>query len=200
MTDYSEQESQGLVLVAEAEDLKIVDTTTYEQAGEMLKAVKAYLAEVHRVTAPVVQATHAAWKAALGQRQGLEAHALEAERILKRGLGAYEQAQRDIADAIKRENERIRREAEARVKEEAKATGVPVEAVVVFTPPPPPPLPKLKGVSFTDTWTFEITNPAEVPREYLMVDEKKVGAVVRALKNETKIPGIKAIPGRGVRA
>ena len=188
--DYTEQEEQGILLVAQAEDLGVVDQATFERAAEMLKTIKAYLAEVKRITAPVVTAAHAAWKAALAQQQGLEANALEAEKILKKALGEYEAVQRAEAEKIRREMERVQREAEQAAKAKAKETGAPVQAVVVFTPPPPP-VPKAQGVAFTDVWKFQIMDAAAVPEEYKIVDEKRVGAVVRALKGQTQINGVR---------
>ena len=188
--DYSEQEQQGFVLVAEAEDLMIVDQATFARGAEMRKTIKLYLAEVKRITAPVVTAAHGAWKAALAQQQGLEAKALEAEKILNKALGAYEQAQRAIADAVRLENQRIQDEAKKRAEAQAKATGAPVQAVVVFTPPPPA-VPKAEGLAFVDTWKFEVVDLAAVPTEYKVVDEKRIGAVVRALKGETRIAGVR---------
>jgi len=87
-TDYSEQEQQGLVLVAEAEDLKVIDQASLNAAGEMLKSIKLYIAEVQKITSPVKAATHAAWKAAVAQETGLLGKAEEAERILGEGGGA----------------------------------------------------------------------------------------------------------------
>lgn len=40
-------------------------------------------------------------------------------------------------------------------------------------------------------WKFAVTDPTLVPREYLMVDETKIGKVVTALKGDTNIPGVK---------
>lgn len=208
--DYSEQEQQGLVLVASAEDLKVTDAATFDAAAEMLKSIKAYVAEVRKITTPVKEATHAAWRTAVKQETDLVSKAEEAERILKYGakgtaitpeatsIAGYQRAEKAKADAAKAEMDRIQREAEAQARAQAKATGAPVQAVVVFTPPPPQ-VPRSAGVSFTPQWGFEITDAALIPREYLMVDEKKIGAVVRAMKHQTNIPGVKAIEGTGVR-
>jgi uncharacterized protein with gpF-like domain len=46
--------------------------------------------------------------------------------------------------------------------------------------------------TFVDRWVFEVTDPKAVPREYLMPDEKKIGGVVAAMKDETNIPGVRA--------
>jgi hypothetical protein len=37
-------------------------------------------------------------------------------------------------------------------------------------------------------------DPALVPREYLCVDDKKIAAVVRAMKGDTRIAGIEVYP------
>jgi len=200
------------VLVAEAEDLKVIDQASLDAAGEMLKNIKAYVAEVKKITTPVKEATHAAWKAAVAQETGLISKAEEAEKILKYGgqgrtamnplptsIAGFQKAEKAKADAAKAEMERIQREAEAQAKAQAKATGQPVQAVVVFTPPVPQ-APKVAGIGFTPEWGFQITDESLIPRAYLMVDEKKIRAVVKAMKGQTSIPGILAIEGTGVRA
>lgn len=59
---------------------------------------------------------------------------------------------------------------------------------------------KLAGISSTETWTFEIIDAAQVPREYLMVDEAKLRKLVRALKAETNIPGVRVFSTRQIAA
>ena len=64
-------------------------------------------------------------------------------------------------------------------------TPVQVAPVVV-----PKSVPKVSGMSIRDNWKFKITNEKLIPREYLKVDEVKIGQVVRALKSATNIPGV----------
>jgi hypothetical protein len=64
---------------------------------------------------------------------------------------------------------------------------------------PPPPMaqtvvPRVAGVSVSVPWTYEIYDESIIPREYLTVDRKKIAAVVKALKGDTKIPGIHPRP------
>lgn len=47
--------------------------------------------------------------------------------------------------------------------------------------------------TMTQNYTFEVENIDEVPREYLIVDQVKVGKIVRESKGKTKIAGIKNI-------
>ena len=66
-----------------------------------------------------------------------------------------------------------------------------------FVPPVVlPGAPKLAGSSERTYWKFQITDEAALPREYLMPDEKKIGQVVRAMKEKAvgHIPGVYAYP------
>ena len=81
--DYTAQQEEGILLVASAEDLKVIDQASLDAAGEMLKSIKAYIAEVQKITGPVKAATHAAWKVAVKQETDLVGKAEEAEKILK---------------------------------------------------------------------------------------------------------------------
>jgi len=50
---------------------------------------------------------------------------------------------------------------------------------------------KPKGVGTRKVWKFEVEDPNLVPREYLVVDEKKIRGVVNALHENAKIPGVR---------
>ena len=56
--------------------------------------------------------------------------------------------------------------------------------------------PKVKGISSSIEWKFVVEDPALVPREYLSVDDKKIRGVVEALKDQTRIPGVRVFPRR----
>lgn len=136
----------------------------------------------------------------------------EAEAAARREQARLEHEAREQAEA---EQRRLQREAETRRLEEAALmeqagdragasrlldAPVPVPVVTpapVFVPAPPPPMaPKVEGVSYRDVWEYEITDPALLPREYLMPDEKRIGSVVRAMRAETQIPGVRAYARR----
>jgi hypothetical protein len=68
-------------------------------------------------------------------------------------------------------------------------------------PPPLPPVtaantfvPKVAGAAVSTPWTYDILDESLIPREYLCVDRKKIAAVVKAMKGDTRIPGIHARP------
>ena len=55
-------------------------------------------------------------------------------------------------------------------------------------------VPKIKGVQIRTNWECSIENPSEVPREFLIPDEKAIRAYVRKHKEAAKIPGVKTWP------
>lgn len=160
-----------------------------------------------RVEAPVAEAETIAKRGMAEYQAERECRRREAEAAARRERERAEAEERRKADE---ERARLEREAEERRLAEAveaeergdaeaaeqilEAPPEPVfvpEPPAVFTPPPMPEPTKVEGVSFREKWVFAVTNPSAVPREYLAVDEKKIGAVVRAMKGETKIPGVR---------
>ena len=54
-----------------------------------------------------------------------------------------------------------------------------------------PDAPNAAGLSLREDWKFAIVDAASIPREYLVPDEVKIGRIVRVLKGEAKIPGVR---------
>jgi len=178
-------------------------TTKAEEAEQILK-----YGEGGTRSAP--KAGSMAYYANEQQRKIDEAHAAAA--------AAQRAAEAEARRLAAEEETRLRVEAEtkrAAAAEAARAAGNTIQAkviaetpvvvapvtppaVVVFTPPPPP-APKVQGSAFTTTYDFEIEDEGKIPREYLIPDLKKIGGVVKALKDHANIPGIKVIKGTGVR-
>lgn len=111
----------------------------------------------------------------------------DAESALKRGMLTYKQAQERKA-----REEREKAAAEARrIAEEAKAKNPEAPPpVVIAAPVVAKEAPKVSGVSTREVWKFRVTDPAAVPREYLVVDEQKLGAMARSTKGTVTVPGV----------
>jgi len=135
------------------------------------------------------------------------------ENAILKPLDLRDRAIRDAMATFKREQDRVRQEAEAAeaarrrqaleaiAAQEAaqlEAAGAPELAAAVVdqaiaAPPPTVVLPDLvteTGAKFRKTWRWQIVNADRVPREFLTLDEKKIGAYVRAMKSSGAIPGI----------
>lgn len=113
---------EGGELVVQVQTVTVVDDATFAQAGELLKTVKLYLGRVAEVFEPMQRSAFEAHRSVVAQRKKVEAHALEAERLLKVQMAAYEREQerlrREAEQARQREQERLEREERARVAED----------------------------------------------------------------------------------
>jgi hypothetical protein len=153
----------------------------------------------------------------------------EEERKAQAAADAERRRLQAIADEAARkareETERLRREAEAaaaagRAEEAAKlaaratrveevgaakseafaerAATVVAEPVAAAAPPP-----KVTGVNTRTIWKFEIVDPSKVNAAFLMIDEKKIGATVRAMKGSARDvvgPGVRIWEERDIAA
>ena len=97
----------------------------------------------------------------------------------------------------KEESERLQREQETKRQLEL----LQAQQSPVIAPPLPMEAPKEKiattfgSVKIKERWMFEETDIVQVPREYLMIDEKKVKAAINAKENPVRnIPGLRIYP------
>jgi hypothetical protein len=141
-------------------------------------------------------------EAARKERERLEAQAREAERKAREKAEADRKAA-EAAAAAGRAEEAAKLAARAAATEEKAAAkaddlalraATTVAAVIAREPP------KVAGVSTREVWKFEITDPAAVPREYLVVDEARIRKVVQALKGDAKIAGVRVYAERQMAA
>jgi hypothetical protein len=191
--------SQSLVIDARA--LVIATPEAYEFAAGKLQEVKGRrksLDELRRsMTRPLDEAKAAIMDLFRTPSERLE----QAEAALKRALVAFSDEQERkrraeqarLEEAARKEREKLQRQAEAAAAKgrDEKAAELEVRASTVVAPIAQVAAPKVAGVSFRSVWRFEVVDPSLVPREYLMVDETKIGKVVAALKADTVIPGVK---------
>lgn len=215
MTDVAifspvELETKIMTVPDQARALAITDDASLVRAGDILVAIKGLRAEIDAAFDPIIQKAHAAHKEALSQKKKADDPLVEAEGIIKPRIAAYQAEQ----ERIRREDEaRLRAEAERAEEERRIAEAIALEesgdaveaeavisAPVVVPRPVIPPAPKLAGISTAQVWKYEITDMNKVPREYLKIDEVKVGGVVRALKDAANIPGIRIYTEASVRA
>lgn len=188
-------------LTAFAQTVAIKTADGYQLAASHLTAIKGLLKKISdahsRVKAPLLAATRELDKQKNEASQPLE----QAELLIKRAMGTYtleqqrlqreEQARRD-AEARKEQEKLQQRAAKAAASGKVeKAAQLEQQAATVVAPVVTIEQPKVAGIVTREVWKFEVTDPALVPREYLSVDEKKIGAVVRGLKGDAKIPGVR---------
>lgn len=101
-------------------------------------------------------------------------------------------AQEDAARKTEEERRLIAAQ-EMQDQGEAELADEILEAPIVPLVQAPPPAPKAASVTLKKTYRFEITDPLKIPREYLCVDEVKIGKMVRASSGTLVIPGVRII-------
>lgn len=188
--------------------LPIVSDENYAEATEFLKTVKTFQKRVTDFFRPLKEKAKAAHQALCDEEKKAMTPALDDEARVKAALVTYSEAQeRKRLEEQRRLQEEARKQEEERRLAEAAAleayglahgdaemlataqelVEAPVAAPVVTLPKATP---AVSGISYRDVWKFRVVNAALVPREYLTVDETKIGGVVRAMKGTVTIPGV----------
>jgi hypothetical protein len=213
---------QALAVVRRGESLRVIDLVSRANAAELGRVVAGLDSQAKEkfdaIKRPLTEAKNRvlAWEHEV--RDPLE----RVKKHLSLQIGSFDQEQERL-----RRIEEARLQAEARklAEEEAKkaaeeqaiadallleSAGDSTGAEAVLNNPMPQPVyvppvilqretVKTAGVSSAQTWKFVIENPDLIPREYLVPDSVKIGQIVRAMKDKTNIPGIKAYPEGGAR-
>jgi hypothetical protein len=213
---------EALTVVQQANGLEVVDFDSRNRAAELGRVVAGLDKQAKEKFDAIKEPLNRAKDEILAWEHSVRDPLATAKTYLSKQIGGFDAEQekcRRAEEARLQEEARKEAEAEARrlAQEQAINDAVELEAagdkagaqavlnnpvpVAVYVPPVIVPrlTPKTDGVSTSTNWTFRITNEALVPRDYLVIDEKKIRAVVKALKNKANIPGIEAYPESGAR-
>lgn len=189
--DTTELETQGDLIVTQAREMIIDSAETWTAGAEFLRLVKTRQDRVGEVYDPIVKRWHQGHKDTLAEKAGHLVPFNEAGAVVRKKMTDYKAEERRQREA---EEARLRAEAQKQAEEErlaeaerleaegrkAQADAV-LEAPIVAAPVVlPTQAPKTEGVSTRQVWKFRITDAAMIPRQWLIPDEKAIGAVVRA--------------------
>lgn len=204
---------EARTLAEQAHALTVVDSAGEHAAAAFLSAVVAAKKWREAEFEPLVSAAHRSWRLLTEKRALVLGQFTEPERIVKLSLASYrieqerqhQEAERAAAEAARAEAERRQLEFALRAEQQ----GDTERAERILEAPPPlvsvpsvtAPIPqKIDGVSYVETWQFAIVDEAALPREFMVPDLKRIGAVVRAMKGAVKIAGVKTWAEKSVRA
>jgi hypothetical protein len=199
-----------LAITAEASKIVVASQEQLSLADVFLKGIKAMRAKVKQLCDPVVTAAHLAHKAACDLRSSLDDPLKDAEHSVKVKTGAYltaletarraeEQKRMDAALAeAKRKQEQDALLFDAIGDEDAAAEVMtapviakPIEAVAEIQKP--------KGISMVSIWKARVLDIDKVPREFLVVDQRKLDDLAKAMKDGFKVDGCEAYEDKSVR-
>ena len=167
----------------------IKDDVGYATAGEALRQVKALIEQAEDERTNIVKPINDGVKRINEFFKKLTAPAKAYEAELKIGLVHYQDTKRQL------EMEKAEKEAKRLEKRSPEAAAdlrqAAAERAVV---------PAVEGVGLRKTWTYEIEDEAAIPREFLMVDEKKLRAYAVAMKDSAKVAGVRFKEVTGIAA
>jgi galactitol-specific phosphotransferase system IIB component len=199
--EIKEVNALALSVPDQAKQISIKTMDDYTRASDIIMSIKAIRKKITDTFKPIKQKMDAAKQEVLDQEKAADAPLKEAEawlspqiiewnreqeRIRKaeedrlRAIAQKEEEERQLAAAVAAEQSGNKEEAEAIIE-------TPVQAAPVIVPKA---VPKVAGMSIRENWKFRIIDEKKIPREYLKVDEVKIGQVVRAMKSAANIPGV----------
>jgi hypothetical protein len=200
-----------MAVVDSAKALVIADAQTYQAAGGILVAIASKVKRVKEFFKPMKEAADRAHKTICDtEKKALEPLGV-VDKKLRAGLVEFDAAQ--DRERRRREDEerqrRLKEEEEKRLSEASamEAAGdrqaasdhlekpVFVDPVVLQKETP-----KVAGISYQTVWDFRIIDETAIPREFLAVDLKKIGAYADAMKTAGKIPGVEIFSRQVVKA
>ena len=197
------EEQQKINEVAEIEKVKFeIDTPEkHQRAGEYLKTVSKKVKEIEeirlRLTRPIDQSkkTIMDFFSPIIDRLKIKKDTISTE------IGRYETEQQKIREEQERkmrelqdkEAERLRKLAEKQeergdsekaLETQRKLEEVKSAPIVVAAPM------KLKGIATTDNWQYRIIDLSKVDRQWLCIDDVKMGKFAKSTKGEIKVEGV----------
>jgi hypothetical protein len=212
----AETKTEALAVPAKATAIIVCDQDSLDAANRFMHDIDALIAKISKTYDPRIKQAHQLHKDLLADKSQFVFPLESAKRLVSRKASdfIYEQ------ERIRREVERKRLEAEEKAraiadkavekadklesngKDKAAALIVneaheKVNEILEAAPEVPDKL-DTSGLAIQENWKFSIVDEALIPREWLVPDEKKIGRIVRACKEQTDIPGIRVYCEKGV--
>lgn len=179
----------------------ITNDASYREAADDLKLIKSAAKKLEAARDGEVRPLNERVREINAFFGGPSTQLQEAERVIKRAIAAYadeqdrirREAQRKLDVAAAKERERLEAlEAKALAAGRLdKAEQLAERAAAVVAPVAAQEAPRISGISTRESWQHEVENAALVPREYCVPDDKKIGAIVRAMHGDVVIPGVR---------
>ena len=181
----------------------ITDIPSLEQAITDRQMIGEAIHRVEDFFAPFKSMAHKLHRALCDRETDILSPLRHVDAIRRTGISdfkaaedrARQQRERDLAAERRRQDEeRATREAAALESSGEHAMAAAVVAEAIAAPAPVVVLPDatkaIEGLKFTRRWLYRVTHPDLVPREFLALDEKKLGAFARSMKASAKVAGV----------
>ena len=198
--DIVELEAEGYAEVTISNDAEM------QSVGNLLRMIKTRAGEMTDKRMEITRPMDESKARIMGLFKPIEEKLKNAETIIKRGILSYQQKIADENRRLQLEADKAAKEAEERRKaaivrdaEQAMEQGKPELAVayiekaeaVYIAPVNVAKERRPEGISMSKIWTYEIVDAAKIPREFLMIDEKKLQKYAANMKDTAKVEGVR---------
>lgn len=172
-------------------------------AMEFLRRIKSQKAAIVNFFSEPKQKAHDAWKSIVSREKFFTNRIDRAEQIIKKEITLFDDEQERIRrerqaklqaeadEKARKERERLEKRAAGlktlEKKEEALRAAEEVVAPVVHVEPE---IEKTEGEARQTVWKARIVDVDKIPREYMIPNEKAINAVARSTKGQIAIPGV----------
>jgi hypothetical protein len=190
-------------LVTRVGVVHVSDRASLEQAVLDRQAIGDSVKRVQAFSEPFKSSAYKLHRMLCDRENEILGPLLRLDKAMRDGISAFKAAEdRARQQREREESERRRREDEDRAALEAAAlevagdhalaAAVVAEALAATAPVVvlPDTTKGVDGLKFTRRWLWRTSNAALVPRDFLCLDEKKIGAYARAMKGSGAIAGI----------
>ncbi len=187
-------QASGPKILQQAQELQIETAEDYDASAGLLTLIARKQDEIVQYFEKPAKEANSLHKFITGLRNMLVTPYGQAENLIKNRRNQWRSEQERIRQEKEQRERKIAKEQEeARALEEAKAlqelgeteaANIVIERAVNAPPPPvivPSEVPKQPGLSVRKVWKYRVVNPALHKREFLMLDDKKVNAIVGKL-------------------
>jgi hypothetical protein len=197
-------------------DLRIETAEQNQYASSLQREIRGMMKTMEEDLRPGIDAAHAAWKTSLANLHKHLEPLKKADDAIKAKVGDYLAREQRKAEAERR---RLLAEAEAKARAEREARAqaalaaaqaaqeehddmtaalamdeavqIEAEVIVPTVDLSTAKVVKAAGQSVRTDWDFEVVDFAKLSDQYKIADDKKIRAVVKAMKGSIEIPGVR---------
>ena len=210
MSDLQAIEKRSSDVVLRAERIIVKSQEVYDSTADFLMGIKLLKKEIDGAFDDNISSAHSLHKDLVAKKKTYYAPLESAERTIKGKIRHYEddmeakrlkeeaKAREEAHEKEQKERAKLYDKAENKMfdgdvdaaqdlQEQAENVGVVADAVA-------PTIDRKKGLGIRRNWRWRVVAENKIPREYLTVNSAKIGQIVRAMKQDTNIPGIEAYP------
>jgi hypothetical protein len=211
VVERTEIENEVNPVLAAAQSLVVVDDLSFIQAMTLGTACAVRIKAVEERLGPAKKKTYEAYQEVMKLMKSFIEPLEAAKKLLSGRAYSWQQAEetrkrKEAEEARRRaeeeaaEKRRIEEENRLALAERLEKNGMQEQAEEVLAAPvvvevaevaAPALKVKVEGASTRENWQFEVEDASLIPREFLTPDTVKIGRMVKMLKGETRIAGVR---------